>query len=585
MVFFGVAVISLVFLYQLHNPNSSSTHAIPVAQQTPLTPTKVQSYWANRSQHYPLESLVPVPSGPPKSLPSVQHHFEPETSTAKQIRLERRQKVKDAFSRCWRSYKEYAWLQDELTPVSGGSRTSFGGWAATLVDALDTLWIMDMRDDFREAVEAVETIDFSRSSDKDVNVFETTIRYLGGFLAAYDLSGEKILLDKAIEVGEMLLVPFDTPNHMPITRWDWKKATDPSRRQEAPSGMLVSELGSLSLEFTRLSQLTGDHRWYDAIQRITTLFDAQQHKTRLPGLWPVVVNPKDEDLTSDYGFTLGGMADSTYEYFTKEYALLGGNVPVYRKLYEDSMKAAIKHLFFQPLTPSNESILMSGDARTNEEGTMTTLQPKMQHLTCFVGGMFGLGGRLFSNEEHVEIGRKFTDGCIWAYKATSVGVMPEIAHYLTCTDDCHWDRSKWTATLLRDYLPKAETPSIEKIIAEKNLPEGYTNIDDARYILRPEAIESVFIMYRITGDDKYREAAWEMFEAIQKLTETPYANAAIPDISALDEDGLTPKSDRMESFFLAETLKYFYLVFSEPTLISLDEFVLNTEAHPLRRPA
>ena len=40
----------------------------------------------------------------------------------------------------------------------------------------------------------------------------------------------------------------------------------------------------------------------------------------------------------------------------------------------------------------------------------------------------------------------------------------------------------------------------------------------------------------------------------------------------------------MESFWLAETLKYFYLLYSEPSLISLDEWVLNTEAHPFRRP-
>jgi len=42
--------------------------------------------------------------------------------------------------------------------------------------------------------------------------------------------------------------------------------------------------------------------------------------------------------------------------------------------------------------------------------------------------------------------------------------------------------------------------------------------------------------------------------------------------------------DEMESFWLAETLKYFYLLFSTPDVISLDDWVLNTEAHPFRRP-
>ena len=60
-------------------------------------------------------------------------------------------------------------------------------------------------------------------------------------------------MTKAIEVGEMLLVAFDTLNHMPITRWDWKKAAAGIEKQVAPDFMLVSELGSLSMEFTRLS--------------------------------------------------------------------------------------------------------------------------------------------------------------------------------------------------------------------------------------------------------------------------------------------------------------------------------------------
>jgi mannosyl-oligosaccharide alpha-1,2-mannosidase len=89
-------------------------------------------------------------------------------------------------------------------------------------------------------------------------------------------------------------------------------------------------------------------------------------------------------------------------------------------------------------------------------------------------------------------------------------------------------------------------------------------------VIRPEAIESVFILYRITGDKAYQDIAWEMFEGIENATKTDIANSAIDDVTQV-----TPaKADRMESFWLAETLKYFYLVFSEPDLISLDDYVL-----------
>lgn len=71
-----------------------------------------------------------------------------------------------------------------------------------------------------------------------------------------------------------------------------------------------------------------------------------------------------------------------------------------------------------------------------------------------------------------------------------------------------------------------------------------------------------------------------MFEATISATRTEIANSAVDDVNS-PEPGL---KDEMESFWLAETLKYYYLLFSEPNVISLDEWVLNTEAHPFKRP-
>jgi mannosyl-oligosaccharide alpha-1,2-mannosidase len=94
---------------------------------------------------------------------------------------------------------------------------------------------------------------------------------------------------------------------------------------------------------------------------------------------------------------------------------------------------------------------------------------------------------------------------------------------------------------------------------------------------RPEAIESVFILYRITGDQKYQDMAWDMFKSIDNATKTDIANAAIDDVT----QAMPSKADRMESFWLAETLKYFYLIFSEPDLISLDDYVLYVQPDPI----
>ena len=154
-------------------------------------------------------------------------------------------------------------------------------------------------------------IDLTSATIDSINVFETTIRHLGGFLAAYDLSGDERCLHKATEFGEMLYKAFDTPNRMPITRWKLKDAVE--GKQEADKTVLLAELGSFTMEFTRLSILTGDSKFYDAVDRITRLLAEQQEKTHLPGMWPVMVNARVPDLTSDSWFTLGAMADSTYE--------------------------------------------------------------------------------------------------------------------------------------------------------------------------------------------------------------------------------------------------------------------------------
>lgn len=87
---------------------------------------------------------------------------------------------------------------------------------------------------------------------------------------------------------------------------------------------------------------------------------------------------------------------------------------------------------------------------------------------------------------------------------------------------------------------------------------------------RPEAIESVFVMYRTTGDEYWREKGWEMFKAIEKHTFATYGASAISDVTSKTPVAL----DEMESFWLAETLKYFYLLFSEPDVVSLDDYVL-----------
>ncbi|KAK3941311.1 glycosyl hydrolase family 47-domain-containing protein [Diplogelasinospora grovesii] len=813
-----------------------------------LSPSQTEIHWQKPTEWFPVpeESLIMLPTGQPKPIPTIQYQFEEESAAAKEKRELRLAKVKAEAQRAWSGYKEHAWMHDELRPISKKFKDPFAGWAATLVDSLDTLWIMGMREEFEDAVAAVRDIDFTFTPYRnDIPVFETVIRYLGGLLGAYDVSGGhdgpyRILLDKATELGEILMSTFDTPNRMPLLYYMWKPAYNENPKRASTSAG-VAELGSLSMEFTRLAQLTGKNKYYDAVARITDALEELQNRpngTALPGIFPTNLDasgcnrtapapksidtaseaaqkqaeeaadleeePKgyepaatpqnhvtgagaggkkkkgeNDDLKADLEFSvtpgmesipstpkhstkhadhndgrpteapapfnakglpvgwdcvpqnltsggwgmesysMGGSQDSTYEYFPKQYLLLGGLEPKYREMHLKTVAAVKKYLLFRPMAEGDPDILFSAKA-FSRDGTDNdlTFEWEVTHLTCFLGGMFGMGGKIFNSAEDVEIGKKLAAGCAWAYDVFPTGIMPEFAQVLPCTNTtggCHWNETAWYERLdpssgWRDsqmedyYVRKAEweheveqlkqqevqrklaiqkqqvekdelerkqraaedarrkeeaklrpkkrglaeedneinrsfgteeevtskkiadkvnklekeldinaTPNYQQErekesegairlpnepvrplthleyvanrIKTEHLPPGFVALNDRRYILRPEAIESVWYMYRITGDPVWQERGWRMFEAVVKYTQTEVGHSAIDDVGVADEDSPPPrKADSMESFWLAETLKYFYLLFAEPDVISLDDWVFNTEAHPFRRP-
>jgi mannosyl-oligosaccharide alpha-1,2-mannosidase len=364
--------------------------------------------------------------------------------------------------------------------------------------------------------------------------------------------------------------------------------------QSADIQSLSAELGSLSLEFTRLSQLTGDNKYYDAVQRIADLLFKNQNNTAIPGLFPVLISPLREDFDGDT-FSFGGMADSLYEYFPKHYLLLGGLSNQSRQLYEGAIEPAKKHLFFRPMIPQNQDILISGTVRTTKSLNSIKLDPEGQHLTCFAGGMVALGAKIFNRTEDMDVARKLVDGCIWVYDSMPTGVMPETFKTIPChgEEDCIWSTDRWHKVVEKTFSDDFPNGTdVRDIVQSKGLQPGFTSIDDPRFLLRytlfrtchgpeqlltrpnrPEAIESVFVLYRITGDTTLLDAAWRMFEAINNATFAEYAHSAIADVT-IAKGKETEKLDQCESFWMAETLKYFYLIFSEPELVSLDGYVL-----------
>lgn len=217
-------------------------------------------------------------------------------------------------------------------------------------------------------------------------------------------------------------------------------------------------------------------------------------------------------------------------------------------MYNTALIPASKYHFFKPKTPGDQDLLFPGSLQAGDPPSLST---EVQHLGCFVGGMVGLGSRINDSPTELAMAIRLADSCYWAYTNTASGIMPEIFHINSCPSEgsCTWTEEDKTG-LGKQY--------------------GFTSVDDSSYQLRPEAIESIFIMWRITGDREWMEKGWTMWQAIAKHTRTEIANARLSDVTNEKPNQV----DSMESFWLAETLKYFYLLFSEPSLVSLDEYVL-----------
>ena len=474
--------------------------------------------WSKAKVYYPVENMKSLPSGTPKAMPKIQAASK--LLVSDEISKARKQKIKEKLIKSWDAYKTHAWTKDELMPLSGKGKQSLNGWAAQLVDALDSLWLMGLKDEFHTAIKEVAVIDWAKTPDPKINLFEVTIRYLGGLISAYDLSQEKAALDKAVELGDALYATFDTPNRLPSHWLYYEKAKN--GEQVADTSMSGAAGGSLCMEFTRLSQITGDPKYYDATERIKQFFYRFQDKTKMPGLWPHDMNYREETMIENH-YTIGAGADSLYEYLPKMHALLGGLDPEYEEMTVKALETARDNLLFRPRTPNNDNILLSGNAGLPKNGKVVDFTPVMQHLTCFAGGMYALAGKLLGRDDFLDLGSRLTGGCVWLYDAFPTNIMPENAEMIPCE------------TLEGPCEPSPPGRSA-------NLPDGIVRVRDSRYMLRPEAIESVFYMWRITGDQKWRDAAWRMWQGIVKECETELAFATLQDVKV----HASSKADSME---------------------------------------
>ncbi|KAJ2878362.1 hypothetical protein FB639_003407, partial [Coemansia asiatica] len=314
----------------------------------------------------------------------------------KKMRANRAKDVRNGFLRAWKAYKKYAFGADEINPLTLEPLTTRNGWGATLIDALDTIHIMGLEDEFKEAAEKVKSINFDKNDGEPSKVFETNIRYIGGLISAYELSSDRMFLKQATALADIMLEAFDTPTGIPWQMWDVQTGAGSS--ESGPSTLNnLAEIGTYQLEFFRLSQHTGDPIYHKAAQRVyDVILDQNEPKKGTPyavaGLYPIFVNINTGKFLAGKP-NLGGGSDSFYEYLIKTWALSGFQLQRCLDMWNESLSGIKKYIVSRG---SDKRLYMGiGD----DEG----LDSISDTFTSFFPGTLALAGRLLNDNDTVEL--------------------------------------------------------------------------------------------------------------------------------------------------------------------------------------
>ncbi|KAI8609489.1 glycoside hydrolase [Chytriomyces sp. MP71] len=340
-----------------------------------------------------------------------------------------------------------------------------------------------------------------------------------------------------------MLPAFDTITGLPVNDF---RISDGFKKVNDDKGVGLAEIGTFQLEFQYLSDVTGNPIYAEKALRVYE--QLAKVKVPIPGLYPEKIHADNLTILGKVKISLGGMSDSYYEYLLKMW-LATGHEKFY-KLYEtaaNDLTHTAQSFAKYMVKYSNDGFLYIPTGFVTRDDP--ALEPQIQfedifnHLACFAGGMFSTGAVAARTLHHprsewahlYEIGQNLTEYCWQMYNRTNSGIGPEVVFGATLTSS------------------------------------------DGRYQLRPETIESLFYMWRYTHAGVYRERAWTIAQAIDRYCRVPGGYHSLANVESPRQGGL----NRQESFFLAETLKYLYLIFADDDTIALEKYVFNTEAHVL----
>uniref|UniRef100_A0A1B6JXA9 alpha-1,2-Mannosidase n=1 Tax=Homalodisca liturata TaxID=320908 RepID=A0A1B6JXA9_9HEMI len=458
------------------------------------------------------------------------------------LRLDMLNKAKEMFYFGYDNYLEHAFPLDELNPIFCKGRGPdhdnpsninindiLGDYCLTLIDALDTLAVMGNVSRFQEAVaHVVRFVDFDK--DNVVQVFEVNIRIIGALLSTHLLIKDESepfgklapdwyedqLLYLAHDLATRLIPAFEnSPTGIPLPRVNLRHGvpTKPLSTETCPAGA-----GSLLLEMGILSRLLNDPVYEGYARRANkVLWNSRAKNTGLLGNSIDVLSGKWIGRLSG----LGAGLDSYYEYLLKSYIMFGETEDYF--MFSDIYKSIYEHMR-QGRPNCNKGVGDHPLFINVDMNTGSVYNTWMDSLQAAFAGIQVL---------HGDIEEAICTHALYYLLWKRYGVMPE--------------RWNW----------KTLTPDV------------------AFYPLRPELIESTYLLYQATKSPFYLHVGQEILENLNKYTKTVCGYATVHSVFDMSLE------DRMESFFLSETTKYLYLLFDKDNYVNqhFDKYIFSTEGH------
>ncbi|CCK72654.1 putative mannosidase MNL2 KNAG_0L00310 [Huiozyma naganishii CBS 8797] len=572
------------------------------------------------------------------------------------------ERIKDVFDRSW-SQISSQWADDP--------------WPLNLVDTLETLYIFNRTAQFNDAVETIAKVDWQVPATIStlVNIPDLASRALGGLISAYELSGEERLLAAAKRVGDFILRSYDTPNRLPVIQYPWK--TSLSNRfpyQESQVGLLIQ----MSLELTKLTQLTSKNEYFDAVSHALQVLWRSAKRVPLDCLFPSVVDASlckiitedliakgehhresmksiDENLKFVYCQQLDHFSNFTntiipskdyislYDTLSKMVALT--NIDVFATFHEtqhdDTLKDLplnstsifekamyhITHLMeFSPSSPMDLNVVPGiifnpvYQQATNELEVQLRRDFRYSPESCLLGATMAYGSHVF-HKDLLDTAEHLTESCIKLTKlfegeTSSLlldGVGPNEEKYdpkrkihnvltgkytgfnkefsstnnrvaLRPNQGANVGPQKRTFSYIKDerftnmVLSATDLNANGEKWSNSELPLWINDRDSSHAkILSFEIIESIFYLFRTTGDNRWRERGRELFQmTISRVEKETKGAKGTWHITELGRNTLP-------SYWFSQTLKYYYLLFEDSSVYSFEDYVISGGGHIFKR--